>query len=100
MPSWAAKHNEQTLEEPLAPCPLGQAQGAAHQYRHLVGKALDKDRSSWNEVSLRCFGPVLQSACSCGAGDIARSNGYKGIEYLLYEHIKPELDEDMDSGQP
>lgn len=40
---------------------------------------------SWDRVLLKLLSVILQSALAARAGDIARSKGYFGVEYLSYK---------------
>ena len=53
--------------------------------------ALANGTFNWDTVLLRILSVVLQSVLGCRAGDLARSQHYKGLEYMRFEHIQMKL---------
>jgi hypothetical protein len=49
---------------------------------------------SWDPIISRFLSISLMAATACRAGDITRSRGYRGVEYLHWEHIDLVLDSD------
>ncbi|KAK4887996.1 hypothetical protein LTR27_013044 [Elasticomyces elasticus] len=47
---------------------------------------------NWDITISRCLGVVLQAALGCRAGDVARTVGYKGTEYMKFRDIDLTLD--------
>jgi hypothetical protein len=55
--------------------------------RAFIDDAIVNGCRSWDIKILKLLGVVLQCACASRSGDIARSEGYTGLECLLYEDI-------------
>ncbi|KAJ4373385.1 hypothetical protein N0V83_003680 [Neocucurbitaria cava] len=55
------------------------------------------EHGAWNfdVIMSKCLSVVLISSLACRSGDIARSHGYKGMEYMQYKHIELYLPDDV-----
>lgn len=49
---------------------------------------------AWDVTLSRLMSMALVMSLGCRAGDVGRSNLYKGIEFLRYEHIELMLEGD------
>ncbi|KAK5721898.1 hypothetical protein LTR15_006491 [Elasticomyces elasticus] len=53
---------------------------------------LEHGTMNWDITISRCLGVVLTAALGCRSGDIARTIGYKGTEYMKFRDIDLKLD--------
>ncbi|PSK56788.1 hypothetical protein B9Z65_6412 [Elsinoe australis] len=59
-------------------------QAVENKRLHFISRGTD----NFDIVVYKCLYVVLVAALGCRGGDVARSNGYKGREYLQYHHIE------------
>jgi len=60
--------------------------------RTFLERAVHRGTPNWDVVLAKCLSIVLVSALGVRSGDLARSYGYRGDEYLQYRHIELYLD--------
>lgn len=56
--------------------------------RAYLERALCYGTRNWDLIIAKCFSVVLVAALGARAGDVARSHGYTGQEYLQFRHIE------------
>ncbi|KAK3625938.1 hypothetical protein LTR56_020153 [Elasticomyces elasticus] len=60
--------------------------------RAYLAHTLKHGTMNWDITISRCLGVVLQAALGCRAGDVTRTVGYKGTEYMKFRDIDLTLD--------
>ncbi|KAK3617227.1 hypothetical protein LTR56_025441 [Elasticomyces elasticus] len=60
--------------------------------RAYLTHTLEHGTMNWDITISRCLGVVLTAALGCRSGDIARTIGYKGTEYMKFRDIDLRLD--------
>jgi hypothetical protein len=68
--------------------------------RAWLEKSITDGCSSWDKVLLKLLGLVLMSAVAGRAGDVSRSEGYKGTETLCWGDIELQLSPDLKDRSP
>jgi hypothetical protein len=68
--------------------------------RTWLEKSIADGCSSWDKVLLKLLGLVLMSAVAGRAGDVSRSEGYKGTETLCWGDIKLQLSPNLKERSP
>ena len=61
--------------------------------------AIEHGCLSWDVVVLKPLSVLIVAACAARSGDVTRSDGCNGLEYLRYEHVELRVDQTLHAGK-